>query len=90
MLLGLYILYFAFVFKSAPTYADVGTTYWHDVRLICLRALMTLIDLGLLVYGFIAFYHRRLNFHQTALILTGLAMTLPRNPSITMMSPTSN
>ena len=76
MLLGLYILYFAFVFKSAPTYADVGTTYWHDVRLICLRALMTLIDLGLLVYGFIAFYHRRLNFHQTALILTGLAMSV--------------
>lgn len=76
MLLGLYVLYFSFSFKSAPTTTSAENSYWLDGRLIALRVLLGVLDAGLLALGIVLFCKRKLTFRGTALILAGIAMSV--------------
>jgi hypothetical protein len=76
MLLGLYVLYFSFSFKSAPTTTGAEETYWLDGRLIALRVLLGVIDASLLALGIVLFCKRKLTFRGAVLIMAGIAMSV--------------
>lgn len=76
MLLGLYALYFAFIYKTSPSSGSADASYWTDPRQWAFRIVLGLVDIGLVVLMIRRFFTRKLTFHEAALILSALAMSV--------------
>jgi len=76
LLVFLYLIYFAFIYKSSPSLGNVDASYWSDPRQWAFRILLGLIDIGLVGLFIYRFYKRKLATREAALIITGLAMSV--------------
>ncbi len=71
--LFLYVVYFAFCFKTSPTYESADTSYWN-LRNILFRVFCGAIDIALFVWGMFLLAKGRLHAREACVLLSFMAM----------------
>ena len=73
-ILFLYVVYFIFCFKTAPTYSGADQSYWN-VRVILFRVFCGALDVAIFIWGMWLYAKGRLNAGYACLLLALMAMT---------------
>ena len=74
-ILFLYVVYFIFCFKTAPTYSSADQSYWN-VRVILFRVFCGALDVAIFIWGMWLYAKGRLNAGNACLLLALMAMTI--------------
>ncbi len=72
-ILFLYVVYFAFCFKTSPTYESADTSYWN-LRNILFRVFCGAIDIAIFVWGMFLLAKGRLHAREACVLLSFMAM----------------
>ncbi len=72
-ILFLYIVYFAFCFKTSPTYESADASYWN-VRNILFRVFCGVLDVAIFVWGMFLLARGRLHAREACILLSFIAM----------------